>query len=88
MIEVTLDGYRYYYKKCKEGNAWLGVAGYNGSMGRYPNCSVPTALWRALHLQALEEGYSPDEFSPPKKEEKKASKRAYKKAAKNSISIF
>ena len=88
MVEVTLDGYKYYYHKGEEGNYWLGKAGYNGSMGRYPNCRVPSALWKDLNQQALDEGYSPDEFITPKKEVKKVSKRTSKKKNKNSISIF
>jgi len=88
MVEVTLDGYKYYYHKGEEGHGWLGVAGYNGSMGRYPNCRVPSILWVDLHKQALEEGYSSDEFMAPKKEVKKVSKRTSKKKDKNSISIF
>ena len=88
MVEVTLDGYKYYYHKSEEGDCWLGVAGYNGSMGRYPNCRVPSMLWVDLHKQALAEGYSSDEFKAPEKEKKKASKRASKKKDKNSISIF
>lgn len=88
MVEVTLDGYKYYYHKSEEGNRWLGVAGYNGSMGRYPNCSVPTCLWRDLHQEALDKGYSTDEFKSPEKEKKRVSKRTSKKKDKNSISIF
>ena len=88
MIEVTLDGYRYYYQKSKEGNSWLGVAGYNGSMGRYPHCRVPSCLWKDLLLKAIEDGHPRDEFRAPKKEEKAFSKRTYKKKDKNSISIF
>tara|TARA_B100000809_G_scaffold8697_1_gene8354 strand:+ start:468 stop:734 length:267 start_codon:yes stop_codon:yes gene_type:complete len=88
MVEVTLDGYKYYYHKSKEGSSWLGVAGYNGSMGRYPNCRVPSMLWKDLNRKALDEGYSADEFMAPKKEEKKVSKRTSKKKDKNSISIF
>jgi len=88
MVEVTLDGYKYYYHKSEEGSNWLGVAGYNGSMGRYPNCKVPSCLWVDLHKQALKEGYSSDEFKAPEKEEKKVAKRVSKKKDKNSISIF
>ena len=88
MVEVTLDGYKYYYHKSKEGSSWLGVAGYNGSMGRYPNCRVPSMLWKDLNRKALDEGYSADEFTAPKKEERKVSKRTSKKKDKNSISIF
>ncbi|MCH2669369.1 MAG: hypothetical protein MK009_05900 [Gammaproteobacteria bacterium] len=88
MVEVTLDGYKYYYHKSEEGNYWLGKAGYKGSMGRYSNCRVPTALWKELHQQALDEGYSPDEFITPVKEKKTVSKRTAKKKDKNSISIF
>ena len=87
-VEVTLDGYRYYYQKSKEGNRWLGVAGYNGSMGRRPRCAVPTSLWKDLSIQALEEGYSEDELRAPNKEKKAVSKRTAKKKDKNSISIF
>lgn len=88
MVEVTLDGYKYYYHKSEEGNCWLGKAGYKGSMGRYPNCRVPTCLWVDLQRKAIDEGYSADEFRTPVKEKKAVSKRTAKKKDKNSISIF
>lgn len=87
-IEVTLDGYKYYYQKSKEGNRWLGVAGYNGSMGRRPRCAVPTSLWNDLSIQALKEGYSESDLRVPDKEKKTASKRVAKKKDSNSIFIF
>ena len=88
MVEVTLDGYKYNYCKTEQGGYWIGVAGYDGSMGRYSNCRVPTALWCNLRKKALAEGYTVEDFSPPKKdiEKKKPKSKARKK--KNSISIF
>ena len=92
MIEVTLDGYKYNYHKSEEGQGyWTGASGYNGSMGRYSNCRVPTCLWVDLRRKAIADGYSEDEFKAPVKEKKtptRSSKRSSKKNNKNSISIF
>tara|TARA_Y100001970_G_scaffold259516_1_gene340568 strand:- start:9732 stop:10007 length:276 start_codon:yes stop_codon:yes gene_type:complete len=91
MVEVTLDGYKYNYHKSEEGPGyWTGASGYNGSMGRYPNCRVPTCLWVSLRKKALEEGYSEEEFKAPVKEKKRASRTSNRSSNKNknSISIF
>ena len=89
MIEVTLNGYKYNYCKTEQGNYWLGVAGYEGSLGRYTNCRVPTMLWTKLRERALEEGYSKEDFSAPKPKEKVVRSKPKKASRKkNSISIF
>ena len=89
MVEVTLEGYKYNYYKTESGGYWVGAAGYKGSMGRYANCRVPTALWSGLRAKALADGYTVEEFSSPKKTvEKKKSKARVQKKNKNSISIF
>ena len=91
MVEVFLDGYKYRYYKGEDGGHWIGVEGYNGSLGRYKNCSVPTMLWRPLREKALADGQSAEDFFDQKEETKvvkKKSSKSNKKKSKNSISIF
>ncbi len=89
MIEVTLDGYKYNYCKTESGGYWIGISGYKGSMGRYSNCRVPTMLWSPLRAKAYSEGYTAEDFAPPKKKsEPKKAKAKKSKNKKNSISIF
>ena len=88
MVEVTLDGYKYNYCKTEQGGYWVGVAGYDGSMGRYSNCRVPTALWCDLRRKAIADGYTVEDFSSPKKTVEKKKSRAKARKKKNSISIF
>ena len=85
MIEVTLDGYRYYYHKAEDKGYWLGLAGHKGSLSRLPHCAVPTSMWSELRAKAISEGH---EFVSEVKPEKKASKKRAKKTGKKSISIF
>lgn len=84
MIEVTLDGYKYYYHKTEDKGYWLGLSGYKGSLSRTPHCAVPVSMWGALKEKAVAEGH---EFA---KEEapKKVTSSKKKSSKKNSISIF
>ena len=89
MIEVSLDGYRYYYHKGEEKGCWMGFGGYKGSLSRTPHCSVPTSMWKELKETAVKTGYSNDDFVIQKTEsENKSSSGKSSKSKKNSISIF
>ena len=85
MIEVELDGYKYYYQKTDGIGRWFGSHGYEGSLSRLAHCAVPTSMWSKLRGKALADGHEfLEEIEAPKK---KVSKRKTK-AKKNSISIF
>lgn len=89
MIEVTLDGYKYYYSKAEDKGYWMGFGGYKGSLSRIGHCSVPTSMWQELKEAAVNNGYSNEDFITEKQsvdKGKPSKKRA--KAKKNSISIF
>lgn len=90
MIEVTLDGYRYYYHKAEGKGHWLGFGGYKGSLSRMAHCSVPTSMWRELKQEALKNGCKEEDFVPKvvADEKTKSASSREKKNNKKVISIF
>ena len=89
MIEVTLDGYRYYYHKAEDKGYWMSLGGYKGSLSRTSHCSVPTSMWRKLKETAINNGYSNDDFVIQKTPlEAKDTQSKVAKSKKKSISIF
>lgn len=90
MVEVEYEGYKYNFYRDKDGAGyWIGASAPRGSVGRYANCRVPTVMWSPLRQKALDDGYTKEDFNPPKPVEKKAASRSYSsKKKKNSISIF